>query len=167
MIRSFGKKRGEKGFTLIELMIVVAIIGILAAIAIPNFINFKKKAILSSAIANLETVRSSLSQYAADQDDGCYPSAIANFGALETTLSSYGLSFPENEAGVKWDSFDGYTRDGSDCTLYTIQITAADGATVLKALPEGVCCDESQSNPTTNCENYAKNTPKCVTDFGL
>ena len=43
------KLRGEKGFTLIELMIVIAIIGILAAIAIPNFISYRDKAYCQNA----------------------------------------------------------------------------------------------------------------------
>jgi len=44
MLTHFKKKKHEKGFTMIELMIVIAIIGILAAIAIPNFIKYKRNA---------------------------------------------------------------------------------------------------------------------------
>jgi type IV pilus assembly protein PilA len=50
------KLRSKKGFTLIELMIVVAIIGILAAIAIPNFLKFQAKSKQSEAKANLGAI---------------------------------------------------------------------------------------------------------------
>ena len=64
--------KAKSGFTLIELMIVVAIIGILAAIAIPKFADLIRKSNEGATKGNLGSVRSALSIYYGDQE-GLYP----------------------------------------------------------------------------------------------
>ena len=56
-------RKSKKGFTLIELMIVVAIIGILAAIAIPAFVNYVKRSKTSEAGANLKSLFTGAAAY--------------------------------------------------------------------------------------------------------
>ncbi|MDD5450063.1 MAG: prepilin-type N-terminal cleavage/methylation domain-containing protein [Candidatus Omnitrophica bacterium] len=58
--------RNRKGFTLVEIMIVVAIIGLLAAIAIPNFIQARTKAQTNACIANLKQIQGAISLWALD-----------------------------------------------------------------------------------------------------
>ena len=62
------KLRSKKGFTLIELMIVVAIIGILAAIAIPNFLRFQAKSKQSEAKTNLGGIFTAQTSYFAEHN---------------------------------------------------------------------------------------------------
>ena len=71
-------KKIQRGFTLIELMIVVAIIGILAAIAIPNFMRFQARSKQSEAKTNLKGVFTGQRSYFGERD--AYSPYVANIG---------------------------------------------------------------------------------------
>jgi type IV pilus assembly protein PilA len=66
MLTKIRKKLNKKGFTLIELMIVIAIIGILAAIAIPQFAAYRAKSYNSASQSDLRNVLTVLEAYYAD-----------------------------------------------------------------------------------------------------
>jgi type II secretion system protein G len=72
MIKNLKK---QKGFTLIELMVVIVIIGILVAIALPNFIGAQDRAKISSVKANMHTVQTMLETYGVDWG-GTYPTTV-------------------------------------------------------------------------------------------
>ncbi len=85
------------GFTLIELMIVVAIIGILAAIAIPQFANLVSKSQEGRTKANLGTIRSALSIYYGDTE-GWYPQSTTTNNLIALTVGSrYLQSIPNSD----------------------------------------------------------------------
>lgn len=78
----------KKGFTLIELMITVAIIGILAAIAIPGYIGQQRRAARTEAYTNLESLRLLEEQFFAE--NGCYQPLVA--GVCPPAASSIGAA---------------------------------------------------------------------------
>ena len=72
----------KAGFTLVEIMIVVAIIGLLAAIAIPNFVRARTTSQKNACINNLRQIDGALQQYALENKTAAVPAA----GALEPYL---------------------------------------------------------------------------------
>jgi type IV pilus assembly protein PilA len=77
MMSMFHKKSGEKGFTLIELMIVIAIIGILAAIAIPQFSAYKSRGYMASVKSDTKNLYTAIAAYMGD-NPGLIPSYPAD-----------------------------------------------------------------------------------------
>ena len=86
MLQKLNNRRG--GFTLVEIMIVVAIIALLAAIAVPNFLRARKRSQATRILEDLRIIDSAIDQY-----------------AIETNKAG--------GAGVEWTDIQGYLKKGS------------------------------------------------------
>ncbi|MGP8307559.1 pilin [Vibrio sp. YIC-376] len=94
------KQKKQQGFTLIELMIVVAVIGVLAAIAIPQYQNYVAKSELGAGLATITSVRTNVEDYMVT--NGSFPDGTT----AGQSLADLGVIQPKNGT-ISFDSAKG------------------------------------------------------------
>ena len=124
------KIRKKEGFTLIELMIVVAIVGILAAIAIPAYLDYTVKTKLSEVTVAMDALAQSASEYHAAR--GEFPGGTYTVPDLASVASNYvsawAYGWTSNDVCTLQATLDNLATGVNGCTLImTVTYTAGSG----------------------------------------
>jgi len=134
MLNKMNEMKSEKGFTLIELMIVVAIIGILAAIAIPQFSSYRERAFNSAAESDMRNIMNGEEAYFADAEVYVDVTAITSSTGVQNTFGSLtGVKISKNVkarvTGAGASDYTANTEHKSGTKIYTGMASAGISST--------------------------------------
>lgn len=115
--------KNRKGFTLVEIMIVVAIIALLAAIAIPNLLRARHNANETAAIGAMRTLSTAMESFRAAQTPPAYPATLGTLSAAVPPYVGATLAGATNAAAARQGYFYGYARTSAN--TFTLQGTPA------------------------------------------
>jgi type IV pilus assembly protein PilA len=100
MFKKLSQKRNQKGFTLVELLVVVAIIGILAAIAIPQYNQYRNRGYIASVKSDAKNLYTATQAFIADNPGVALSDDSSVNGTAYATYKSANRSSPGNTCGV-------------------------------------------------------------------
>lgn len=112
----------EHGFTLVELLIVVAIVGLISAIAIPNLMNAVDKGKQKRSMSDMRTIGVAIEAYATD--NALYPVGVTTWPAMKSHLNPHFMKAPPDTDGWQ-NGWEVSSVSGDD---YTVICTGKDGA---------------------------------------
>jgi len=123
----------RKGFTLVEIMIVVAIIALLAAIAIPNLLSARVTANTAAAKANVRSLSTAAETYST-ANSGAYPDTTARLAGYIGAANSYCAGGGATVQGYTYAC----TLDSTGYTITATPVSAQTGTTTYTATTGGV-----------------------------
>ena len=148
--------RQNKGFSLVELMIVVAIIGILAAIAIPNFVAMQSKSKRAEIPGNVDAIKTAELAYDAGFD-GFLATGVRPTGSLNKTPQTWTHSDTDSWGKIGWRP-DGQVRGN-----YAVALVGTTDFTVT-----GVCdVDDDDQDATYTASKTLNANLKAAADNGV
>jgi type II secretion system protein G len=132
----------QRGFTLLEMMVVVAIIAVLAGILIPNFTRARAQAATSACMANEKTIATALELYYTDNQK--YPASASVDSAFVKTMSGYMNQIPIDPAAGSSAYYQYALTSSGGVVSYTITCPGTHDPATLMALTGGASTTDTK-----------------------